>query len=75
MIARLLDSVAPLVQTISLVSHLRRLATFARAVLIRWSLSQPKECDLEAGFPKAPSSVRHSDILSATRLSTGVVDE
>ena len=23
----------------------------------------------------APSSVRHSDILSATRLSTGVVDE
>src|SRR3989304_8547626 len=70
--ARLSDSVAPEVQTISLGSAPISAATFARASSTASSACQPKACEREAGLPNSPSSVRYWHILSATRGSTGV---
>ncbi len=73
--ARLLDSVAPEVQTISRGSAPINSASKARPSSIASSACQPKLCEREAGLPKLPSWVKQSDIFSATRGSTGVVAE
>ena len=62
--ARLFDSVAPLVNTISLSVAPIRLATYCRATSHACSVSHPKLCDLECGLPKF--SVRNGSILSST---------
>jgi hypothetical protein len=49
--ARLLDSVAPEVQTISLGSALTSAATCSRASSTAASASQPKLCERDAGLP------------------------
>ena len=74
MIAKLSDSVAPEVQIISLGSQLIKLATFTRASSTNSSAFQPKTCDLDPELPKAPSTDKHSFILSTTNESTGVVE-
>ena len=50
--ARLSDSVAPEVQTISLESAFINEATWCLAFSIPSSAFQPKICDLEAALPK-----------------------
>ena len=73
--AKLSDSVAPEVHTISRESALTRSATCCLACSTASSAFQPKMCEREAGFPKLPSRVRHSVITFTTRGSTGVVAE
>jgi hypothetical protein len=70
--ARLLDSVAPEVKTISSGAAPSSAATWARAVSMRRAAAKPKAC-AEPALPKVPASVRHSPITCATAASTGVV--
>jgi hypothetical protein len=69
--ARLLLSVAPLVQTISRAEEPMRRATCSRAASTAASARQPKACVLLAALPY--SLVRYGIIASSTRGSTGVV--
>ncbi|CFO66834.1 Uncharacterised protein [Bordetella pertussis] len=71
--ARLSDSVAPEVQTISRGSALTSLATSSRAFSTASSASQPKAWLREAGLPKL--SYNQGIIFSTTLGSTGVVAE
>ena len=75
LMARLSDSVAPEVQTISRGSALSNRATSARAASTASSACQPKVWLREAGLPKLPSASRQAFILAATWGSTGVVAE
>ena len=69
--ARLSDSVAPEVQTISLPLAPIRAPTWSRAGSTAFSAVQPKLCDRLAALPN--SSVKYGSIASTTRGSTGVV--
>jgi hypothetical protein len=69
--ARLLDSVAPLVQTISRGSAPISAATWARAFSTASSASQPQAWLRDAGLPKCSRS--QGIMASTTRGSTGVV--
>ena len=51
-IARLSDSVAPLVKTISFAAAFIARATWSRAASTAASASQPNTCPREAGLPK-----------------------
>ena len=75
LIARLSDSVAPEVQTISRGSAPSTSATSFLAFSTRSSACQPNGWLREEGLPKTPWLVRHSAMLFATRSSTGVVAE
>jgi len=68
---KLFDSVAPLVKIISFGLAPIRFATSSRAVSQAVSVSQPKLCERECGFPKL--SVRNGIILSSTLGSSAVV--
>jgi hypothetical protein len=70
-IARLFDSVAPLVKTISRAVAPISEATSRRACSTPSWAFQPHWCMDEAGLPKA--SVKYGSITSTTRRSTGVV--
>ncbi len=74
LIARLLASVAPEVQTTSRGSAPIKLATSTRASSTAASACQPNICERDAGLPKWPDGVKNSTIRSATAGSTGVVD-
>ncbi len=54
LMAVLLDSVAPLVNTISFDDAPIKEATSSRACSIAASVSHPNECVLECGFPYLP---------------------
>jgi hypothetical protein len=69
--ARLFDSVAPDVQTISRESAPISAATWPRARSTASSASQPHACEREDGLPKC--SRNQGIIKSTTRGSTGVV--
>ena len=71
--AKLSDSVAPDVHTISLESAFTRFATCSLAFSTASSAFQPNSWDLDAGLPKVPSIKRQSCILAATLGSTGQV--
>ena len=73
--ARLLDSVAPEVNTISLGSALTKSAIWLRETSTASSATHPNLCERDAGLPNTPSVVKQSAILAATRGSTGVVEE
>jgi hypothetical protein len=66
-----LDSVAPLVQTISRGSALMSAATCSRAVSTAFSASQPQAWLREAGLPKC--SRNQGIMASTTRGSQGLV--
>jgi hypothetical protein len=66
-----MDSVAPLVQTISRGSALIRLATWPRDFSTAASASQPQAWLREAGLPKCSRS--QGIMASTTRGSHGVV--
>ena len=68
--ARLSDSVAPLVKTISFGAAPIRLPMFLRAWCTAASASQPNAC-LLAELPNC--SVKNGSMASTTRGSTGVV--
>ena len=70
-IARLSDSVAPLVKTTSLSCALSAEAIWWRASSTAASASQPKTWLREAALPKI--SVKYGSITPSTRGSTGVV--
>ncbi len=70
--ARLLDSVAPLVKTISLAVAPISAATSRRARSTASCARHPHACVLDAGLPK--TSVKYGIIASTTRGSTGVVE-
>ena len=70
-IARLSDSVAPEVKTISFAEAFIARATCSRAASTAASASQPKTWPREAGLPK--TCVKYGVIASSTRGSTGVV--
>src|SRR4051812_41057064 len=72
LIARLSDSVAPLVNTISLALAPMRSATCLRAFSTASSASQPNGWLRLAGCPNF--SVKYGSIASTTRGSHGVVD-
>jgi hypothetical protein len=69
--ARLSDSVAPEVQTISLPEAPMSAPTCSRACSTAFSAVQPKLCERLAALPKI--SVNYGSIASTTRGSTGVV--
>ena len=69
--ARLSDSVAPEVQTISLPLAPMSAPTCSRASSTAFSAVQPKLCERLAALPKF--SVKYGSIASTTRGSTGVV--
>ena len=69
--ARLSDSVAPLVNTISRAVAPMSRATSARAASTASSARHPNAWLLEAALPKC--SVKKGSIASSTRGSTGVV--
>jgi hypothetical protein len=71
LIARLFDSVAPLVKMISFGLAPIRSATCLRAVSTASSAAQPKAWLRLAALPK--SCVKYGVIASSTRGSTGVV--
>ncbi|MDT4874647.1 hypothetical protein FQZ97_1099590 [compost metagenome] len=71
--ARLLDSVAPEVQTICSGVAPTSSATWRRACSTVCRACWPKAWELEAGLPKLPSKPRHSTMILMTRSSTGVV--
>ena len=74
LMAKLLASVAPDVQTISRGSAPIRLATSCLASSTAASACQPNMCERDAGLPKCPAGVINSIIFSATTGSTGVVE-
>jgi hypothetical protein len=69
--AKLFDSVAPLVKTISRAVAPRSAATSRRACSTASCAFHPHWCIDEAGLPK--HSVKYGSIRSITRRSTGVV--
>ena len=71
LIARLFDSVAPLVKTISPAVAPISAATSRRAASTASCAFQPYACWRLAGLPKC--SVKYGSIASSTRGSTGVV--
>ena len=71
--AKLFDSVAPEVQTISRGSAPTNFATSSRAFSTAFSAVQPYGWLRAAGLPKC--SVMYGIIFAATRGSTGVVAE
>ncbi len=71
LIARLSDSVAPLVKTISFAFAPMRSATCLRALSTASSASHPNGWLRLAAFPKC--CVKYGSIASTTRGSTGVV--
>src|SRR5205807_4030785 len=71
-IARLSDSVAPDVNTISSAAAPRSEATCARAVAMRAAATAPRAC-AEEGLAKSPPAVRQPLMAAATAGSTGVV--
>ena len=71
LIARLFDSVAPLVKQISFEPAPMSSATCSRAASTAFCASQPYACCLLAALPKR--SVKYGSIASSARGSTGVV--
>ena len=71
LMARLFDSVAPEVKTISRACAPRAAATCSRARSTASLASQPKRCEMLAALPY--SSVKYGSIASTTRGSVGVV--
>ena len=71
LMAKLFDSVAPLVKMISRACALISAATWRRAVSTASMAFQPNEWLADAGLPN--TSVKYGSIACNTRGSTGVV--